>query len=186
MSPESDLPASEGSDEAYFDRNQGTGRSFDGRLLREPLSVLPTQAPLLFGPGDFVNGAMRSMQKHHRGCVLITEDGTKHSSLVGIFTERDVLNKIIGQGKNPAVLRLDAVMVADPETLPLAASVAWVLNKMSVGGFRHVPVVDEEGHLAFVVSVRDIVQFLVEAFPSEILNLPPEYGAAHPQQREGA
>ena len=73
-----------------------------------------------------------------------------------------------------------------PVSLPLAASVAWVLNKMSVGGFRHVPVIDEEGHLAFVVSVRDIVQFLVEAFPSEILNLPPEYGAAHPQQREGA
>jgi CBS domain-containing protein len=186
MVPESDLPASQQSEEAYFDENGGGGRSFDSRLLRESLSVLPTRTPLFFGPGDFVNGAMRAMQKQHRGFVLITEDGTKHSPLIGIFTERDVLNKIIGQGRNPAVLRLDEVMVAEPETLPIGASVAWVLNKMSVGGFRHVPVVDEEGHLAFVVSVRDIVQFLVEAFPGEILNLPPEFGASHPPQRDGA
>ena len=129
---------------------------------------------------------MNAMQLQHRGCVLVTEDGSADSPLIGIFTERDVLNRIIGQGRNPALVRLDEVMHEDPESLPTTASVAWVLNKMSVGGFRHVPVVDSEGHLAFVISVRDVVQFLVDHFPSEILNLPPDFETPGFRAREGA
>ena len=64
-------------------------------------------------------------------------------------------------------------------------NVAYALNKMIVGGFRHVPVVDDEHRPAFVISVRDIVSFLVEAFPREVLNLPAE-GHPTPRQREGA
>ena len=77
-------------------------------------------------------------------------------------------------------------MHEDPESLPTSAPVAWVLNKMSVGGFRHVPVVDPEGRLAFVVSVRDVVQFLVDHFPAEIMNLPPDFELAGFRARDGA
>jgi CBS domain-containing protein len=81
---------------------------------------------------------------------------------------------------------LEEVMTRDPEALPATAPVAWVLNKMEVGGFRHVPAVDEAGRPVFVVSVRDVVQFLVEAFPEEVLNLPPEFGAPRYTTRDGA
>jgi len=172
-------------DEAYFDR-ESPGRSFDSRILEEPLSVLPTRSPLIFGPGDSVSDAMRAMQRHHRGCVLITDDGTSRSKLIGIFTERDVLHRIIDRGRNPATLPMGDVMVVDPESLPVGASVAWVLNKMSVGGFRHVPAVDDEDFPVAVVSVRDVVQFLVDHFPAAILNLPPEPGEAACSSREGA
>jgi CBS domain-containing protein len=57
---------------------------------------------------------------------------------------------------------------------------------MSVGGFRHVPVVDESHHPVFVVSVSDIVEFLVEAFPREVLNLPIDASAQAPRARDGA
>ena len=186
MIPDSDLPEPQRADEAYFDKTVGGGRSFDGRLLRQRLTVLPNRSPLIFGPDDFVAPAMRAMQVEHRGCVLVTTDGTLNGRLAGIFTERDVLNKIIGQGRNPALVTLAEAMVADPEALPSDAPVAWVLNKMSVGGFRHVPVVDAEGRIVFVVSMRDVVQFLVEAFPNEVLNLPPEFGVAHAPSRDGA
>ena len=63
---------------------------------------------------------------------------------------------------------------------------AYALNKMSVGGFRHIPVVDDEYRPAFVVSVRDVVEFLVEYFPREVLNLPPLEGVKPQQAREGA
>ena len=185
--PDSDFPEPQRSDEAYFDPPaRGREGFFDARLLRQRLTVLPNRSPLIFGPEDFVAGAMRAMQDQHRGCVLVSSDGTPGGQLAGIFTERDVLNKIIGQGRNPALVKLSEVMIADPEALPQDASVAWVLNKMSVGGFRHVPVVDGQGRIAFVVSVRDVVQFLVEAFPNEVLNLPPEFGALHKPQRDGA
>ena len=182
MGPEFEAPQK--GDEAYFD--EATNRVFDTSLLSEPLGVLPTRSPLVFGPRDSVSAAMNAMQRQHRGCVMVTEDGTTSTALVGIFTERDVLNRIIGQGRNPALIQLEEVMHEDPESLPTTARVAWVLNKMSVGGFRHVPVVDEDGRLAFVISVRDVVQFLVDHFPAEIMNLPPDYEAPGPTAREGA
>jgi CBS domain-containing protein len=65
------------------------------------------------------------------------------------------------------------------------SAVAYALNMMSVGGFRHIPVVDDEHRPAFVISVRNVVEFLVEAFPREILNLPMGRSASQ-RAREGA
>jgi CBS domain-containing protein len=173
-------------DETYFDTprvRQSLG--FDAKLLREPLTVLPTQRPITLSPDSSVTDAMRAMQREHRGCVLITDDGSTRSKLTGIFTERDVLFRIVDRGRNPASLPIGEVMTADPETLSVHSSVAYVLNKMSVGGFRHVPVVDDEHRPYCVISVRDVVTFLVDAFPREVLNLPTE-GAPRTRYREGA
>ncbi len=126
------------------------------------------------------------MQYEHRGCVIVTDDGTHNSKLTGIFTERDVLFRIVDRGKNPAALPIGDVMTADPETLSVGSAVAYALNMMSVGGFRHIPVVDDEHRPACVISVRDVVEFLVEAFPREILNLPIGSRTAAQQSREGA
>jgi CBS domain-containing protein len=187
MNPEiygttTDLP-----DEAYFDDlDARRARVFDARLLRQPLTVLATKPPIAFKGSDAVSEAMHAMQREHRGCVLVTEDGTLRSRLTGIFTERDILLRIINRGRNPATVTLEEVMVADPESLTADASVAWVLNKMSVGGFRHVPAVDDAGRPVALVSVRDVVQFLVESFPEEVLNLPPEFGVERYRTRDGA
>ena len=169
-------------DEAYFDSRPGKARpSFDARLLREPATRLPARKPLLFARHSSVTDAVRAMQGEHRGAVLVTEDGTTATKVIGIFTERDVLFRIVDGGRNPAVLGIAEVMTADPEVLQDDQSIAEALNLMSVGGFRHVPVVDSEGRPVFVLSVRDVVQFLVEAFPREILNL----GGGSQREREG-
>ncbi|MEB2343202.1 MAG: CBS domain-containing protein [Deltaproteobacteria bacterium] len=173
-------------DEGYFESESAAPNRFDASLLRAPTRHLPTRFPLLFSPTHTVTQAMRAMQKEHRGCVLVTEDGSNQTRVVGIFTERDVLLRIVDRGRNPATLPLAEVMTRDPESLPKDASIAWVLNKMSVGGFRHVPVVDRAGRPVCVVSVRDVVEMLVERFPREVLTLPPEYGADFARTREGA
>lgn len=172
----------------YFEpeRPKEARRSFDAELLREPLVVLPTRTMLIFSAETPVAEAMRAMQSEHTGCVLVTLDGTRETSLTGIFTERDILHRIIDRGRNPTTLPIGEVMVSEPESLPAGASIAWVLNKMSVGGFRHIPVVDEAGRPKAVVSVRDVVQFLVDAFPGEVLNLPPEYDYTQYRDRDGA
>jgi CBS domain-containing protein len=159
---------------------------FDAALLREPLNALPVQRAITLSPNASVTDAIRAMQREHRGCVLVTDDGTARSKLIGIFTERDVLFRIVDRGRNPAALPIGEVMTADPETLSVHASVAYVLNKMSVGGFRHVPVVDDEHRPACVISVRDVVTFLVDAFPREVLNLPTDAAVSPPRSREGA
>ena len=173
-------------DEAYYDEAPGSERGFDASLLRRSLKTLPARRPLVHALNDNVTEAIRAMQREQCGCVLITRDGTPKTRLLGIFSERDVLNRIVDRGRNPATLALSEVMTPDPESLPEEASIAWVLNKMAIGGFRHVPVVDSEGCPVFLVSVRDVVEFLVEFFPSEVLNLPPEFGAPRSLEREGA
>jgi CBS domain-containing protein len=172
-------------DEMYFDEPKARIESFDANLLQEPVVALPLRSPLIFSITDTVTEAMRAMQREHRGCVVVTDDGTEQSKLVGIFTERDVLLRIVDRGKNPATLPLSEVMTSDPEVLSVRSTVAFALNKMSVGGFRHVPIVDDEHHPAFVVSVRDVVEFLVEAFPREVLTLPVD-SDTNLKAREGA
>lgn len=171
-------------DDLYFDESSDR-RGFDATLVREPLHAVPVRPILLLAADDTATAAMRAMQREHRGCVLVTDDGTQQSKLLGIFTERDVLLRIVDRGKNPATLPIGEVMTPDPDCLAVDSTVAHALNKMSVGGFRHVPVVDQEHRPAFVVSVRDIVEFLVAAFPREVLTLPTSRGAG-PQTREGA
>ena len=174
-------------DEAYFDEEgPRRRRTFDAKLLQEPLTLLPSRPPLAMASDESVKSAMQVMRQQHRGCVLITEDGSTRSPLTGIFTERDVMLKIIDSGRNPADVGLGEVMTPDPETLPVDAKLAWALNMMSVGGFRHLPVTSAQGWPVFILSVRLIVDFLVESFPAEILNLPPDFHWDKSLNRDGA
>jgi CBS domain-containing protein len=174
-------------EEAYFDEELGRRRrTFDVRLLHEPVTVLSTRSPIIMREAASTSDAMRAMQAEHRGCVLVTEDGTNNAPLTGIFTERDILLRVINRGRNPVETPLADVMSRNPEFLQCDAHVAWVLNLMSVGGFRHVPIVNARGCPAGVISVRDVVEFLVEAFPNEILNLPPDFGVRDRRRRDGA
>jgi len=150
-------------DEAYHDRDKGKPRVFDASLLEESLKILRKRAPLVHAREDNVTNAIRAMQREQRGCVLITEDGSANTRLIGIFSERDVLYRIVNRGRNPATLPLGEVMTRDPECLPEEAPVAWVLNKMAIGGFRHVPVVDTDGRPVFVVSVAHRVRWNAKA-----------------------
>ncbi len=185
MEIEPDLHDDLDRDEAYFDDASQRRRTFDTKLLQEPLTLLPSRPPLALSEKATVKDAMQAMKRHHRGCVLITQDGSVRSPLIGIFTERDVLLKVIDSGRNPATVPLVEVMTAEPEALPIDAKLAWALNMMCVGGFRHLPVTDHRRWPAFILSVRDIVEFLVESFPAEILNLPPDFGVQKNIPRDG-
>ena len=64
-------------------------------------------------------------------------------------------------------------------------SLAYALNKMSVGRFRHIPLLDGKGELAGILSIRDIVDFIIELCPEEILNLPSQPDLAIPRSPDG-
>jgi len=150
------------------------------QALLEPIQRLFSAPPVCVAPETSVAEAVGLMQKHHHGCVLVRDA----SRLVGIFTERDVLNKVVGSGHDPARIAVETVMTPDPETLPADASVAFALNLMSEGGFRHIPVVDDAHRPIGVLSVRNIVQYLAEFFPEWVLNVPPRSELLHPDLKE--
>ena len=88
-----------------------------------------------------VRAACLLMAENHVGALAVVETGR----IVGIFTERDALNKVLAGGLDPDATTLEAVMVANPQTIEADRPLAHALHMMADGGFRHVPVVDAHG-----------------------------------------
>jgi CBS domain-containing protein len=150
-------------------------------VLETPVSDLMASDPLVVEADATVATAVSAMNERRTGCVLVQEDG----KVVGIFTERDVLRRVVFQEGSRA-WRVDKVMTRNPETLPPSASIAFALNKMSVDGYRHIPIVDEACKAIGVLSVKDIVNFVVEFFPDAVLNLPGNPDKAIYKTEDGA
>ena len=98
-----------------------------------------------------VRVACRLMTEKKIGALLVVEN----SRIAGIFTERDVLNKVLSAGLDPDSTILEQVMARDPQTIGIDKPLAYALYMMAEGGFRHVPVVDPSGVPLGMVSARD-------------------------------
>lgn len=148
-----------------------------GAILKEAISGLKPRRPLQLPPSASVFDAIRAMNGGRRGCVCVVED----QKLVGIFTERDLLRLAIESsgGVDPSQVLLGKVMTADPETLRREDGIALALNRMTEGGFRHIPLVDAQGRAVGIIAMRDIVRFIVSMFPDAVLNVPPDPTAIH-------
>lgn len=152
-------------------------------LTWQPISRLPTlREAVCVAPTTTVGEAIEKMNRRRVGCVLVV----KNDRLVGVFSERDVLTKLIGRSQSIEKTTVGDVMTPEPECLTLEDGIAYALNKMSVGGFRHIPLVDEEGRPTGVVAMRNIVDFIVDLFPEQVLNLPPSPAHNISREREGA
>ena len=147
----------------------GRHRDVGRELLETPLSDLKRAPAVTVSPEATVTAAADVMRKKRISAVLVK----KGKKLVGIFTERDLVSRAMATkawGRAP----VKKFMTPSPETLKPGDPVAYALNKMSVGRFRHVPLVKADGSPAGVVSIRDIIDFIVELCPEEVLNLPSE------------
>lgn len=106
-----------------------------------------------------VRAACRLMAEKRIGAMLVVES----NKIVGIFTERDALNKVLATGIDPDLTKLAQVMVSDPMTIRADKPLGFALALMADGGFRHVPVVDDNGLPLGMVSARDALgQDMVE------------------------
>lgn len=111
---------------------------------------------LTLGADTSVLDASRAMAEKNYGSVVITDAGGR---LEGIFTERDVLRRIVAKGVDPASTTLGEVMTRDVKTARIDDEVLACLRQMSNGRFRHLPLVDETGALQGMVSQGDFVAF---------------------------
>ena len=149
-------------------------------LVSERLTDAVSKPPLILESDASVAQAIRLMQKESRGCVLLVSGG----KLTGIFTERDVLLKIAGHPIDVEREKVSDYMTRDPVALPADSNVAFALNRMVAEGFRHIPLVDDEGCPTAVVSMRELIEYLTDFFRKDILTLPPDPRAAF-RSREG-
>jgi len=141
-------------------------------------SAYPDQ-PLAATADDSVGNVMQLLRAQRTGAVLICEG----SKLVGIVTERDALEAMAGSTDFSTPVR--EFMSAPPVTIASSATVGEAIRKMSEGGYRHLPIVDNEQKPTGVLAVNGIVHYLVDHFPETVYNLPPDSKSVQ-RAREGA
>ena len=110
------------------------------------------QAPLELPPETSVQDACRQMRERRVGAVLVADKGRR---LLGIFTGRDAVGRVLAEGRDPASTTLADVMTTKPDTLSPDKTVMDALLLMQDGGFRHVPIVDK-GKIVGIVSRSDV------------------------------
>ncbi len=142
-------------------------KTLSNEVLRLPIKVLKLQEAITISPSVTVQKAVEEMQRHKVGCVLLVES----KKLTGIFTERDLLYKVIGKIDNFSTVPVSNYSTHNPESMQMNDSIGHALNLMHVGGYRHIPIVNEKNEPRGVVSIKDAVAFLSEYFPEDVLNI---------------
>lgn len=119
------------------------------------VSELMTPAALTDAPDDVLSDASAKMWQQQTGSLLIIED----DRLIGIVTERDLL-RVIAEGHDPRKITVREVMTADPVTVSPSATVRDAAKLMFDKWFRHLPVVSEDGAVAGIISLRDLLSLV--------------------------
>lgn len=130
---------------------------FRDAVLNAPISHLLTGRDLLVAaPEDTIQQIVRIFQAENKNCVLVY----KKKKLVGILSNRDILLKVAGKHKDLSKVKVQDVMTPNPEFVHAEDPIAFAVNKMAMGGFRHLPVIAEDGHPYSIILIKDVLGYL--------------------------
>jgi len=139
-------------------------------LAEERLRVLSRRQPVTVPPETSLADCLAAIQRTRTGdSVFVCEPSGR---LTGVLTERDIFGRIVA-GHVDLTLPVETLMTTDPKTLDLDQTIRDAIELMQTGRYRNVPLVDDLGNLMGVVRQQDIISYLAESFPEELLNLPP-------------
>jgi CBS domain-containing protein len=122
-----------------------------GPNMRKMSDIVRNQDPVMLQPSATVREACQRMRERRVGAVLVIESDRR---LLGIFTGRDAVHRVLAEGKSAARTRLSDVMTREPDTMPPGKAAIEALRLMEDGRYRHVPIV-EEGKVIGIVSRFD-------------------------------
>ena len=139
-------------------------------LIDEKLKALSGRDPLTVRPGTSLQACLDLIRETGTAdSVFITDVGGR---LKGVLTERDIFGRLVGPDVDLSQ-PVDAFMIDHPFTLHLDEPIRHAIELMQTGRYRNVPLIDDDAVLVGVVRPVDVLQYLAEAFPEELLNLPP-------------
>ena len=139
-----------------LDASQGGRRSLARSVMEDDLNQIEQDLLGVTSSTPAIE-AINKMRDAHVGCALVVDDG----KLLGIFTERDVLNKLTGKKALLDTTPVRELMSPNPETLRETDSVATALSKMSLGRYRHIPVRKTDGTYA-VTSIKHVLKYIAK------------------------
>ena len=139
-------------------------------LIDEKLKVLSRRDPLAVRPGTSLHACLDLIREGGMADSVFVTDAAGH--LLGVLTERDIFARLVGPDADLGQ-PVEALMIDHPFTLHLDEPIRHAVDLMQTGRYRNVPLIDDDGVLVGVVRPVDILKYLAEAFPEELLNLPP-------------
>lgn len=147
-------------------------KSVDAVLKAKRINEITNPKLVQTSPELSVKDAIALMQQNHAGYIVVA----KNKKVAGIFTESDVVQKILDRDINWSD-PISQYMTPNPLCLKPTDLVGTAIDLMGEKRLYHIPLVDDNGDLVNVLSVRTLIRFLGEFYPQEIYNLPP-----HPDQ----
>ena len=130
---------------------------FQHAMMTAPVAELLTGKDLLVAkPTDSVLKVVKVLQKENKSCVLVYDK----KRLAGIVSLRDLLRKIAGHFDDLSKVKIAVAMTPNPEFVRAEDPIAFAVNKMAMGGFRHVPVLDQDGAPYSIISIKDVLGYL--------------------------
>ena len=155
-------------------------RSRLSRFINQALQELPLEEPAFVSPNSTVRQVLGVMREGSRSCVL-ARDG---SGLAGIFTERDLLTRCMEPGFDWDTPLSPEILTPNPRTIDGARPVGEAVALMQQFHYRTLPVT-RDGDVVGIVRLGDLVTHLAEAFPEDVLNLPPRPNQVMEKQEGG-
>ena len=149
--------------------------------LTDNIFSIGLKKAVLINEDASIGAVIKSMQTAHSSCVIII----KNNKISGIFTERDIVTKIVAKNVDYKNEKICDYMTNNPEILQSDDSIAFALNKMTDGGFRHIPIVHTKSNEIYTISMQDIINSIGDFYFDDIANLPPK-PLRGPSKREGA
>jgi CBS domain-containing protein len=134
-------------------------------LLCDSIGLIGLKQPTTVTEDATLAACIAMMQERRIGSLLVVD---ARGVLTGIFTERDCLMKVLGKVHDTARVTVKEFMTPDPISERADVSLAFALNLMSNGGFRHIPIVDQDKMPIGVVSVKDVVDHIVRTMVKAI------------------
>ncbi len=153
----------------------------DEGIFDHPIRDMPYHPPLCIQRTGKLAEAAELMNRHSVGAIMIQEG----EILIGILSERDILRKVLGSELRLGQATVEQYMTPDPEVVTLDDTIARAVHVMHVGEFRHLPLVDERLQPVGIVSVKDILEYIVGFFAHTLFTRPPKPRREYTPRVEG-
>lgn len=152
-------------------------KSIEDTLRDVRISELRLEVGGAVSPDTPIAEVYEILDRQRRNAVVVCEG----DSVVGIFTQRDILYRTALEAPDPDT-SIGSLMTVEPFTLTLDHRVADAIHAMTVRGYREVPLVDGRGRWLGLLSSRNVLRFIAEHFPEAVLNLPPRLNQHLPSE----
>jgi CBS domain-containing protein len=127
-------------------------------LIVDSVATLAPRSPITVPPDLPIQESLQKLVQCRIGCLFVVEDGKP----IGVFSEYDALLRLNTRSQELRNHPISEFMTPNPQSLKETDKIAFAVHRMDVGGCRHLPIVDDNGCILGVISVRDILRYLTE------------------------